>query len=272
VRLGVLLAIGWIILTLLSSLVRGPDPTPEVTGNDRPTASWFRRLDLGTVTYPSDAAEYRETRHNWRVSGHPPSRLTYAYGIQAMNEMYVDHARLGKRFGWPAQIVTSTRCRSRPWGCVYTAIAQRSEPDLNAVLDIMQSASADSGWSSIATARWLLAFVQDIPYRIPTEMPFEVLPPPLVVSENWGDCDSKSLLLLQLLRRAGIPATIFVSRAHAHAMVGIAVPTTGKTISHNGRRYAWAETTASAPIGWINPSFLTPNDWYAVEVRTRRTK
>ncbi|MCZ6718837.1 MAG: hypothetical protein O6944_06785 [Gammaproteobacteria bacterium] len=217
-------------------------------------------VDLGTVKQPSDETSYQSTQHVWRAKGLAPYRVTFAHGHEAMSALYAEHAYLG-------QSSLPSECKYRPWGCVYTEVSRLSANDLSALLDRMELVIDRSNWNARDAARWLLTFVQDIPYRIPEELAFNVLPPPLVVSEDWGDCDSKSLLLLHLLKRAGIEARIFISRAHSHAMVGILLPTTGKTIRHEGREYAWAETTGRAPLGWIHPNMLKPNDWTGVDVR-----
>lgn len=52
--------------------------------------------------------------------------------------------------------------------------------------------------------RFLLAFVQDIPYGVPPstvgkKMILGILTPPQVFVEGWGDCDTKSLLLATIL-------------------------------------------------------------------------
>jgi hypothetical protein len=58
------------------------------------------------------------------------------------------------------------------------------------------------------------------------------------------------------------------SRAHAHAMLGIAIPAPGTTFKFGGRTYAFTELTAkSSPIGHINPELVSPNDWKVVPTR-----
>jgi hypothetical protein len=107
----------------------------------------------------------------------------------------------------------------------------------------------------------MLAFVQQIPYKIPDD-PFGLRPPPLVVTKKSGDCDSKSLLFFMMLTQAGIDAVMVSSKAHAHTMVGVALPVTGSTFRYKDRKYAFAETTAqNAPIGWLPPDVASPNDW-----------
>lgn len=159
-------------------------------------------------------------------------------------------------------------CIGREWSCIYSEVLDRSGSDLEPLLERIEAGFLAETWTTTQAARWLLAFVQQIPYKLPTTHAFGVLPPALVASEDWGDCDSKSLLLIHLLERVGIHAVLLTSEAHAHALVGIDVPS-GATggYRHRGREYAWAETTtAEAPLGWIHPSMRLPNDWRIIPI------
>ena len=93
-------------------------------------------------------------------------------------------------------------------------------------------------------------------------------PPSLVVKERDGDCDSKTLLAHMILRELGIESVLVSSDAHRHTMLGLALPSAGTTFTHRGRRYAFVEMTAKrAPIGYIDPRLLRPNDWHVVTMR-----
>ena len=117
-------------------------------------------------------------------------------------------------------------------------------------------------------AALVITFVQDIKYQIPKEEPFGVRPPTLVMKEGHGDCDSKSLLAHMILRELGVDSVLISSTAHKHTMLGVALPSGGTTFTFKSRRYAFVETTAKrAPIGYIDPRLLRPNDWQVVVMR-----
>lgn len=64
---------------------------------------------------------------------------------------------------------------------------------------------------------------------------------------------------------------IISSDAHRHALVGIEIPSSGSSFELNGHRYAYAETTArGAPLGWVAPRVLSPNDWREVVMTESR--
>lgn len=248
-----------------------------------PAEGRSRTIDLGVVRYPAAAAEVRTAHHAWA----PETRgdrylLDYAHGLEAGRALEVDHRALGHRlrFRWIGddafEYSVPRGCGDDAWGCIYADVLARSEIDLAPLLARMEVAAREESWSRVAAARALLAFVQEIPYRIPDRHAFGVLPPALVASRYWGDCDSKSLLLLALLDRLGMNAVVLTSRAHQHAMVGIdlggsRLPTAEAGYLHRGREYLWAETTAvGAPLGWRHPSMRTPDDWTLVPLVDRR--
>ncbi len=226
-------------------------------------------LDLGAVQYPDYPRDYDSAEHVWRTSGLATTRVVYDHGHDAIRDLEDDHQAYGRRMerAFFGNHLRNMGCNREPWSCVYTEVFQRNAADLEPLLRRIARGLEEQRWSALDASRWMLRFVQNIPYRIPDEHAFGVLPPALVASQNWGDCDSKSLLLLHLLRYVGIDAQISVSRIHEHAMVGIFVPTSGDTFTYRGRTYAWAETTADAPIGWISPDMLRPNDWQVKPVR-----
>lgn len=241
---------------------------------DRLSASTRELVDLGVARYPSNA-EASETPHAWQGEDRARTyRVGYAHGAKASADLLADHERLGAQFNfqwidemsfrWQAPV----HCQGREWTCIYADVYQRNATDLMPLIDRIETGLRKEQFSTTEAAEFVLSFVQQIPYRMPTEEAFGVLPPALVASQDWGDCDSKSLLLIALLERIGIDAVLLVSQAHAHALVGIDVPSRGKAHSANARRYAWAETTSTdAPLGWLHPSMKLPYDWEIVPIR-----
>jgi hypothetical protein len=238
-------------------------------------------IDLGTARFPATAGieggreSARTATHVWREAPYGADyRLAYVHGSQARSALDAAHDALGKRFRFEWRGTAAFRwripaaCAGREWSCIYSEVLMRSEADLEPVLERIQAGFRAETWTTTNAARWLLAFVQQIPYKLPTKHAFGVLPPALVASEDWGDCDSKSLLLIHLLDRLGIEAIMLTSEAHAHALVGIAVPTSARGFQYRGREYAWAETTTEeAPLGWLHPSMRLPDDWRVIPIQ-----
>ena len=231
-------------------------------------------VDLGVAHYPPGAEAGRATLHDWdEQGGQRHYRVGYDHAESARVVLRADHARLGARFGfqWVDEQTFGWRmppeCVGREWACIYPVVKLRSAADLAPLLSRIREAAAAERLTTTEAAAWLLDFVQKIPYRLPHEEAFGLRPPALVASEDWGDCDSKALLLISLLEQLGIDAVLLVSQAHAHALVGIDVPTRWHGYKIGGREYAWAETTSeNAPLGWLHPKLRVPDDWYVVAV------
>ncbi len=211
--------------------------------------------------------------HAWSAPLSPPQyRLGYSLAPAeraALTQAFQSYARsvqlqgAGKdKFRWrpPAHCAGDLHCP-------YQNIATRGAPDLEPIVERFRARQAAAKLSSADLAALIVTFVQDIRYEIPKDSPFGILPPPIVVAESRGDCDSKSLLALMLLRSFGIDSVVLSSDAHKHAILAIALPANGTKVTYAGRQYALTEMTASgSPIGHINPSLLRPNDWKIVPV------
>ena len=176
-----------------------------------PAPEALREVDLGLVRYPERAEAVRVAHHVWDLERRGDRlRVDYAHGLQAGRALEVDHRALGHRlrFRWLDEDAFEYRvppeCSDDAWACIYGDVLARSEVDLAPLLDRLVRAARDESWSRVTAAHAALAFVQEIPYRIPDRHAFGVLPPALVASQYWGDCDSKALLLLALLDRLGL--------------------------------------------------------------------
>ncbi len=221
-------------------------------------------VDLGTAEFPAKSKAKSTIAYTFSV---PPShRLGYKLGDaekKAIETFYASYARsvqykrIGpKTFQWSPP----PNCPA-DMSCVYKKLVERTHDDVFVLAQRLKKRADDAKLNSSQLAQIALAYVQAIPYQIPDE-PFGLLPPPLVVVNQRGDCDSKALLLYMLLNMNGIETVILSSKAHKHSMAGIAIPTEGTSFRWKGRKYAFAETTAKgAPLGFMPPELTSPNDW-----------
>lgn len=221
-------------------------------------------VDLGTAIFPAAAAKKNPIAFTFNVP--PAHRLSYVLApdeAKAIDTFYADYAksvqfkRVGqKAFQWSPPL----GCPA-DMSCVYKKLIARTKDDVR-VLSKRFKARADAAkLDAVQLTDLALSYVQEIPYKVPDE-PFGLRPPPLVITKKEGDCDSKALLLYMILNDLGIEAVILSSKAHAHTMVGVPVPTGGTAFRWNGRKYAFAEVTAKgASLGWLPPDVASPNDW-----------
>jgi hypothetical protein len=247
--------------------VQGDAPDPEPT----PTT---KAEELGTASFPA-GAKASAVIHTWSAKQLKPSVYRVGYALTASESAAVDGSlhdyatRVGYadegdgKFRW----VPPTGC-SGDMHCVFADLVARDAPDLAPLVDRFRARKATAGLSTMELAALVVTFVQNIPYEIPKEEPFGVLPPALVVARRKGDCDSKSLLAHVILHSLGYDTMLLSSSAHHHSMLGIALPAPGTKITYSGRDYAFTEMTArGSPIGHINADLLRPNDWKPVPFR-----
>ncbi len=229
---------------------------------------------IGRAEHPK-GTERPVAKHVWNAKGLRPDDYVVEYALSKKEQERVldAHHSFAKKTGY-TDIGGGKFKWIIPPGC---------EPDMGCAFGVMSDASIEAleplselfkkrqeGESlDVGQAAWLVVtFVQNIRYERPKDQPFEILPPASVVAEKRGDCDSKSLLAHLILRELGIDSVMLSSRAHAHAMLGIAIPAPGTTFKFGGRTYAFTELTAkSSPIGHINPELVSPNDWKVVPTR-----
>jgi transglutaminase-like putative cysteine protease len=233
-------------------------------------------VDLGVASYPSGQPATRRADYRFVAPLKPKTyRTAYALGDgenKKVKKALADYAisvgfnRIDKnRFRW----VPPEGC-GRDMRCVLEVIARRNQPDIEPIAERFRRRARQAKLSPLETAQLVVSFVQHIPYQIPRDSPFGILPPAIVVHEKRGDCDSKALLALLILRSLGIESVIVSSNTHHHAMLGVGLPSQGTTIDHDGRRYALTECTAPGwPIGRMHPKLRTPNDWKVVPVRSK---
>ncbi len=226
-------------------------------------------VDLGIAKVPEDTDETKGVEFYFAARPLNPLNYRAAYALEeteyrAVGQFYqqfaasVDFKTTGENtFTWRPP----NGCPN-DMSCVFDALAKRTKKDIDPLTKKFAARVKAAKLDAMAATELALGFVQTIPYVEP-EDPFGLRPSPLVVAERGGDCDSKALLLWLMLDEIGVDAVLISSNAHAHTMIGIALPAPGATtFTWRGRKFAFTETTAiGSPIGHINPDLKTPMDW-----------
>ncbi len=270
------------LCTVLSAWVTGcccnfPDLSTLLVPEESEPSESTAAVDLGLAAQPPNAPEATATKYAWRDRRLDPSVYRARYALGASEQTAVDeaHYELAKRvkfkdqgdgiFKWTPPPGCDARMQ-----CIFEDLAEHSRADVEPLAARFRSRVREANLNPTQTVELVMSFVQAIPYEIPKGRPFGLLPPALVAAQKKGDCDSKSLLLHMLLDSLGIESVMLTSDAHRHSMLGVNIPAQGQKIKHDGRAYAFVETTAkNAPIGWISKDLLKPNDWVVVPVRVR---
>lgn len=241
-----------------------PEPVPPGAGES-----------LGVASYPPETCMRDATMFKWQVPTLRPPKYRLGYALSSSEASASREGHRGyasdrgatwlsdNRWAW----VPPPGCDD-PWRCLYATLVARDRPLLQPLAAKLRQRADQSHLTTTQAAELVLRFVQSLRYEAYTDAsePFGIRPPALVAMQRGGDCDSKALLGLVLLREVGIDAVLISSVSHQHAMLGIAVPSPGKSFAFRGRKYAYAEcASATAPLGFITPTFLQPNDWKVVE-------
>jgi hypothetical protein len=151
--------------------------------------------------------------------------------------------------------------------CVYEELARSNGEAIVPIAQRFLTYARASGLDAPTLASLIVTYVQSIEYQRVKNDPYGLVPPALVVNST-GDCDSKGLLAVMLLKLVGIDATLLESSMARHAMVGVGLPMGRDRLWHRGRSYAVVEVTAGNwPIGRMPPNMASFHDWHVVPVR-----
>jgi hypothetical protein len=175
------------------------------------------------------------------------------------------------------------------WNAVYTEFAHRDAPKLDSLLRYFQNEQKEKKLNPVQTAEMVVTFIQEIPYCLVHEgscleaskqagfigdyhrsgkiclpdiiggvqSPYEFL------HNLKGDCDTRSLLGFSILSQMGIPASVWVSEAYGHSVLGVGLGSGGSYYKMvGGIRHSAVELTAKGfRLGMISAEQGDMNNW-----------
>lgn len=218
--------------------------------------------DLGTALIPLDMPPHQARTYEWRVKGLEPSRhqLRYGLGATLAETLEQAHVQYGERLKYRTVGSRKFTYRASPecqggLRCIYEELMRSNARPVRELGERFAEYIRVNQLSQAQAADLIVGFVQRIQYELPPdEVPFGIYPPALVPARNRGDCDSKAVLAVMLLRQVGIDAVILYSGPLAHAAVGVGLPGSGTSLRLGGRSYRYTEVTNEGwPIGMIPP-------------------
>lgn len=227
--------------------------------------------NLGVAVVPSDFSGEQARRYAWR------QRLTafsLKYGVSSdvHTQVEQDFADLSERFSYQPGKGTSftwappQACRGREWNCVFDSLSHDNGENIQALTALFKHRMQSEQLDQRQVSELVISFVQNIKYRLPTEetAAFGLLPPTIVVADGSGDCDSKALLAVVILRQLGVDAVVLLGSSLGHAALGINVAAPGKKF---GKKYSFVEvTTPGWSIGTIPPGYDIAGAWKVIPV------
>ena len=118
--------------------------------------------------------------------------------------------------------------------------------------------------------------VQVIPYERPKNIAnpnsgsgiLDFFSPNEIAYYDKGDCDTKSLFMVIILRRLGFDAVMYHSAYYGHAMVGLNINASGVYKTYNGNKYYFIESTYPGwKIGDIPPNMSDTDKWRLIPIK-----
>ncbi|MFY0570933.1 transglutaminase domain-containing protein [Archangium lansingense] len=257
------LGLRWLVARDVHSHSPLPDaaPPPELPG--------ARGIHLGVALVPASTPLAQARTYEWRAESllPPEYRVAYGLGESLASSLEREHHAYGRRMRFrplgPARFTYQAppECE-KDMRCIYAELMRSNAEPVHVLGTRFVEHIRAQQLDSLEAAELIITFVQRIHYAEPNGQPFGLLPPALVAAWNEGDCDSKAVLAVMLLRQAGIDAAILYSDPLAHAAVGVALPVRGPPFRLGNRVYRYAElTTEGWPLGMIPPQHDKPHLW-----------
>jgi len=177
------------------------------------------------------------------------------------------------------------------YGQLYRQLDLNDVNKLDSIVVKLKQNAKRKHLNSIQTAEMVCTFVQEIPYFLVhdfdcktavsesnsdfmveyhrsnkpclPEVPGGVQSPYDFMHNLKGDCDTRSLLAFTILRSMDIPASVWISEAYGHSVLGVGLPvSTGFYKEINGVKHYAVELTAKGfRLGMISPEQQVRNNW-----------
>jgi hypothetical protein len=116
---------------------------------------------------------------------------------------------------------------------------------------------------NVTQASLVLAWIQSFIYRKHDNIT-DFSPPLAALLDHAGDCDSRAVLFLILLKQMKFDAVLFLSSRFKHCAVGIALNASGAKLMFEGKAYVFAELTATVALGMIAKEMADPSGWLII--------
>jgi hypothetical protein len=163
------------------------------------------------------------------------------------------------------------------WHQFYIDMYKKNYYRVNQVTDWFKEKAKTEKWSSYDLAVNVIKALQSIVYGSPeklAEKPADAsaitlgfFTPNEVAYYNSGDCDTKSLFIVLILKRLGYDALMLYSEVYSHAMVGLAINATGTYASYKGKKYYFVESTYPGwAIGQVSEDWNDLSNWYILPI------
>jgi len=177
----------------------------------------------------------------------------------------------------------------RAYDEIIYSLKENDKENLGGVYQLFDSIRAKEQLSNIKFAELIVSFVQDIPYAVivPDDcnpnlyddkfirkyltsdnascygfQKFGINSPVEFMSNLYGDCDTRTLLLYTMLAHYDYDVALFSSEYYSHSIIGVNLPISGTAYKHENQRYVLWETTApNIKAGVLSSEISNLNYW-----------
>jgi len=142
------------------------------------------------------------------------------------------------------------------WSKFYQDVYNKNYYRVTDIVEWFEKEAKAKKWSAYTLTENVMKSIQVIPYERPKNVisdkktgagNLDYFTPNEVAWYNKGDCDSKSLFMVLILRRLGFDAVMYYSFDYGHAMAGININANGNYKTFDNKKYYFIESTYS---GW----------------------
>ncbi len=162
------------------------------------------------------------------------------------------------------------------WARFFQDMYDKNYVRVQSMVNWFKAEAGEKGWSGYELAVEVIKCVQAIPYERPYQVVddktqaaavLDYFTPNEVAWYDKGDCDTKSMLLIMILRQLGYDLVLYFSESYEHAMAGINLNAKGTYKTLNGKKYYFVEVTYPGwNIGDLPDEFKDPSRWSVVSI------
>lgn len=120
------------------------------------------------------------------------------------------------------------------WQNLYRYLYNKNKTRITNLVRVFRDLKRSEKLSDSKLFETILSFVQSLKYKRPGG-PLDVLTQPEALYRKFGDCDTKSLLLITLLNNLGYDTVIYYSGYYSHAMAGVYLNGSGEYKKIDGK-------------------------------------
>ncbi len=152
------------------------------------------------------------------------------------------------------------------WSRYYRMIYKDNYTRLNFIAELLRTRVIKRDIDNkYKIAEILAGWIQNYKYRRAADILESDLISPLICSvKEIGDCDSKGLLYMILLKYMGIDSILLVSKEYGHSVVGVDIPGKGARFNFGKKDYLIVELNTNIDIGLIDRDMADPVKWRVV--------